>query len=253
MINSLFSVVGKKVLLTGGGSGIGAAVLKAFLEEGALVAATCRLSAHEFEELKTRYSTSFFPLPCDLSNTTEVKSLPDLVEEILGGGIDVLIHSAWNTPVTVPYSLENLHTMAVVGFESAYILYGSIAPRMALGNGGSIISIASINGLLAFPGNPAYTSIKGALCMLTKTVARDFGEKGVRANNLCPGYVHTRMTEASYADPVRYEARCGRTMLGRWAAPEDIVGPCIFLASDASAYVTGTDLIVDGGWTAKGL
>jgi len=89
--------------------------------------------------------------------------------------------------------------------------------------------------------------------MLTKAVARDFGEKGVRANNLCPGYVRTRMTAASYADPVRYEERRSRTMLGRWAEPEDMVGPCLFLASDASAYVTGIDLIVDGGWTAKGM
>jgi len=89
--------------------------------------------------------------------------------------------------------------------------------------------------------------------MLTKAVARDFGESGVRANNLCPGYVHTKMTAASHSEPERHLARRRRTMLGRWAEPEDMVGPCLFLASDASAYVTGIDLIVDGGWTAKGL
>lgn len=89
--------------------------------------------------------------------------------------------------------------------------------------------------------------------MLTKALARDFGERGVRANNVSPGYVHTRMTAASFADRVKNEERRSHTMLGRWAAPEDIVGSCLFLASEASAYITGTDLVVDGGWLAKGL
>jgi NAD(P)-dependent dehydrogenase (short-subunit alcohol dehydrogenase family) len=167
--------------------------------------------------------------------------------------VDVVVHNAWAVPDTRPYSLENLRVVSAVGLEAAYILYGSIAPRMAAKGRGSIISIASINGLQAFPGNPAYTAIKGALRLFTKTIARDFGAAGVRANNLCPGYVHTRMTAASHADPARHEERRGRTMLGRWALPEDMVGPCLFLASDASGYVTGIDLVVDGGWTAKGL
>ena len=89
--------------------------------------------------------------------------------------------------------------------------------------------------------------------MLTKAVARDFGAQNVRANNLCPGYIHTDMTAGSYSDPQRREELRNRTMLGRWGEPADLVGPCLFLASDAAAYVTGADLYVDGGWAAKGL
>jgi NAD(P)-dependent dehydrogenase (short-subunit alcohol dehydrogenase family) len=84
-------------------------------------------------------------------------------------------------------------------------------------------------------------------------VARDFGAQGVRANNLCPGYIKTKMTAVSQADAALNEERRSRTMLGRWGEPEDLVGPALFLASDAARYVTGMDLHVDGGWSAMGL
>jgi NAD(P)-dependent dehydrogenase (short-subunit alcohol dehydrogenase family) len=253
MTSSLFSLSQKRILLTGAGGGIGAALLLAFLENGALVAGTYRSTANFFATLQKRYPHSFFPLHCDLSQEAEAEKLPDRAEDALGGGVEVVVHDAWAVPDNPPYSVTNLRAVSAVGLEAAYIVYGIIAPRMAAKGRGSIISIASINGVQAFPGNPAYTSIKGALRLFTKTIARDFGAKGVRANNLCPGYVHTRMTAHSHDDPERHEERRSRTMLGRWATPEDMVGPCLFLASDASSYVTGTDLLVDGGWTAKGL
>lgn len=110
-----------------------------------------------------------------------------------------------------------------------------------------------MNAEQAWPGNPAYITTKSALRMLTKAVARDFGGRGVRANNLCPGYVHTKLTETSFSDPRMYEERRSHTMLGRWGTPDDMVGPCLFLASDASKYITGLDLHVEGGWLAKGM
>jgi NAD(P)-dependent dehydrogenase (short-subunit alcohol dehydrogenase family) len=149
--------------------------------------------------------------------------------------------------------VEILNETMSVNFEAAWRLCGAIAPLMASRGGGSIINVTSINAEAALPGNPAYIASKAALRMLTKSLARDFGHLGVRANNLCPGYVHTKMTSRSHADPLKYEERKARTMLGRWAEPEDLVGPCIFLASDASAYITGADIHVDGGWLAKGL
>ena len=84
-------------------------------------------------------------------------------------------------------------------------------------------------------------------------MAVDFGGFGVRVNNLCPGYIATAMTSASHNDPGANEARAERTILGRWGQPDDLVGPCQFLLSDASRYVTGIELPVDGGWLAKGL
>jgi gluconate 5-dehydrogenase len=89
--------------------------------------------------------------------------------------------------------------------------------------------------------------------MLTRALAMDLADRRIRVNNLAPGYIRTQMTEASYADPARREARARHTMLGRWGEPRELIGAAIFLASDASSYVTGQDLFVDGGWTGKGL
>jgi gluconate 5-dehydrogenase len=117
----------------------------------------------------------------------------------------------------------------------------------------SIVNVTSIGSVLGMPGNPGYGAAKGGLRVLSKALAIDLAPLGIRVNNLAPGYIRTAMTEASWADPERRAQRERHTMLGRWGTPDDLVGAAIFLASDASAYVTGLDLFVDGGWTAKGM
>ena len=118
---------------------------------------------------------------------------------------------------------------------------------------GSIINITSLNAELAFPDNPAYMSFKGALRQLTKSAALDLGQHNIRVNGVGPGYFKTEMTRASWEDKEKFEARKERTVLKRWGEPEDLVGVCVFLASDASAYITGQNIYVDGGWSIKGL
>jgi len=120
-------------------------------------------------------------------------------------------------------------------------------------SGGSIINITSIGSVVGFPGNPGYVASKGGLRMMTKALAVDYGQAGIRVNAIAPGYIETAMTAGSFADPELHEQRRRHTCLGRWGSVSDMVGAAIFLASDASSYVTGQDLIVDGGWTAKGL
>jgi len=124
---------------------------------------------------------------------------------------------------------------------------------MKSAGGGSIINITSLNAELAFPGNPAYMASKGALRQLTRSAAYDLAPYGIRANNIAPGYIKTAMTEKSYNNQQLYEARQSRTILGRWGTPGDLAGAAIFLASNASSYITGQDLYVDGGWNIKGL
>ena len=118
---------------------------------------------------------------------------------------------------------------------------------------GCIINLTSINAELGFPNNPAYTASKGGLKMLTKALARDWSKFGIRINNIGPGYMKTQMTKKSWSNMKTRKARTSRTLLGRWGETKDIVGPCIFLASDASKYVTGQDIYVDGGWLVNGL
>ena len=118
---------------------------------------------------------------------------------------------------------------------------------------GSVINTTSICAERGLPANPAYMAAKGGLKMLTKSMAADLAKYPVRVNAIGPGYFRTEMTAQSWADPERRQARSDRTLLGRWGIPEDLAGAVVFLASDASSYMTGQDLYVDGGWLAKGM
>ena len=118
---------------------------------------------------------------------------------------------------------------------------------------GSIINVTSIGAKIGFPNNPAYTASKGAVSNMTKSMAVDLGTFGIRVNNLEPGYTKTKMNQKSWSNKKQNKLRANRTMLLRWALPREYVGPAIFLASQASSYVTGSDLVVDGGWINKGL
>lgn len=251
---SRFSVEGKKVLLTGAAGGLGLAFLAGFLEGGATVYAVTRRPDTDWQGLDLAYPKTFKSQFCNLGDEPEVRQLAERVEDE-SGGLDVLINNASDCPHLTEdiYSLTALRQTMSVTLEAAYILCGFWAPAMARRGGGSIINITTMNAEKAWPGNPAYIAAKSALRMLTLAVARDYGENGVRANNLCPGYVPTKLTRGSFNDPVLHEERRRHTMLGRWGTADDMVGPCLFLASDASSYVTGLDLHVDGGWLAKGM
>ena len=119
--------------------------------------------------------------------------------------------------------------------------------------GGSIINITSLASMMGMPGNPGYVASKGGLGMLTKGLAIDLARDNIRVNNIIPGYILTDMTSKSYSDQKLKKLRDQRMIKNRWGQPKDLAGAVILLASDASDYITGTDIIVDGGWSAKGL
>lgn len=248
-----FSVNSKTVLLTGAAGGIGLALLEAFLDAGARVYSVTRRKETDWKGLDSRYPTNLIPVVCNLAD--HEKLCRCALEADSNHGVDVLIHAASECPHEPVnfYALELFRKTVTVTLEAAYVLCGVLAPKMADRGHGSIINLTTMNAEMAWPGNPAYITSKSALRMLTKAVARDFGERGVRANNLCPGYVRTRLTEGSFSDSYMNEERRLHTMLGRWGTPDDMVGPCLFLASDASSYITGADLHVEGGWLAKGM
>lgn len=248
-----FSVQGKKVLLTGAAGGIGHALLTAFLEADAEVFAVTRRADTDWRNLPLRFGPRFHSVMCDLADPADVREFALRIDGEFP--LDVLINCASDCPHVENgfYDLNLLHKTMAVTLDAAYVLCGELAPKMGERGGGSIINVTTMNAEMAWPGNPSYIAAKSALRMLTKAVARDYGGKGVRANNLCPGYVRSRLTEASYQEPAKFEERRAHTMLGRWGTPDDMVGPCLFLASDASRYVTATDLHVEGGWLAKGM
>jgi NAD(P)-dependent dehydrogenase (short-subunit alcohol dehydrogenase family) len=118
---------------------------------------------------------------------------------------------------------------------------------------GSIINITGLSAERGFAGNPSYQISKAGLKQLTKVLACDWGHKNIRINNVCPGYIKTSMTIKSYKNPKIKKIRDKRMILKRWGKPKDLVGPCIFLSSESSSYITGSDIFVDGGWLAKGM
>jgi NAD(P)-dependent dehydrogenase (short-subunit alcohol dehydrogenase family) len=247
LIERLFSLKNKVAIVAGASRGIGAAIANGLAGAGATVVG-CGRSVGVAEY------TGFVYRACDVIDSAGFRALCDnVVRE--HRQIDIYVHAAGITlPDDEPAVRDkNFDRTLEVNLGAAYRCSLIVAETMRCRGRGSIIHVTSIGSVLGFPGNPAYVASKGGLRMLTKALAFDFGSKGIRVNSLAPGYVRTAMTEKSYQDPERRRQRAERTMLGRWGEPDDLVGAAIFLASDASAYVTGQDLFVDGGWTAKGL
>jgi NAD(P)-dependent dehydrogenase (short-subunit alcohol dehydrogenase family) len=118
---------------------------------------------------------------------------------------------------------------------------------------GSVVFIGSLASSAGFPDNPAYQASKSGVLGLTRSFAYDLGGYGIRVNCVSPGYIHTAMTDRSFRSGALHEARRRHTLLGRWGEPADVAGAVAFLCGDASAYITGVNLPVDGGWLARGL
>ena len=149
------------------------------------------------------------------------------------------------------YEKENWAKTIDVNLTASFFCSQEAIKYMIKRKKGSIINITSLNAELAFPKNPSYVASKGGLKMVGKALAKDWGKFGVRVNNLGPGYIKTSMTKSSYSNRKTRLEREKQTLLQRWGNMDDLVGPCIFLASDASKYITGQDIYVDGGWTAN--
>jgi len=231
-LEDLFSLSGRVAIVAGASRGLGAAIAEGLARAGASVIAVGRSSVPATGALAaSRYQ------PCDVTEPEAFGSV--VADAVLSfGRLDILVNTAG---VTLPsasglQSLQDFDATIAVNLRATYANCVAAAAAMAASGGGSIINVTSIGSALGFPDNPGYVAAKG-----------------IRVNNLAPGYIRTEMTEASWADPARHEARRRQTILGRWGEPGDVVGAAVFLASVASAYVTGQDLFVDGGWTAKGL
>ena len=246
-VSRLFSLKGKTAIVTGGSRGIGFALCEGLAQAGAHVVAVAR--SHKPD-------SPFSVGEIEYQSADITKSLTGTFTDIAlrFGGLHVLVNAAGISVPSLGSSTDLEHAFnhtVDVNLRAAYSC--CVAARPLMTAGGSIINVTSIGSVIGFPGNPGYVAAKGGLRMMTKALAIDYGEAGIRVNALAPGYIRTAMTRGSFEDESLHEQRRRHTCLGRWGTVEDLVGAVIFLASEASCYVTGQDLFVDGGWTAKGM
>lgn len=253
-VENLFDVNGKVAIVTGAARGNGKAISKALLNAGAKVVLAdilekeLKASASEFSD----FDVSKFV--CDLNDSKQIQNLVNFTLE-MHGRIDILVNNAGITISQdfLDYSEDNWDKTYSVNLKAPFLLSQKIAKIMSKQKSSSIINITSLNAELAFPDNPAYIAFKGALKQLTKSMAFDLGKYNIRVNSIGPGYFKTDMTKKSFSNLKTRNQKSDRTILGRWGDPEDLAGAILFLASEASSYVTGQDIYVDGGWLAKGL
>ena len=249
MQNNLFSLKNKVILITGSGRGIGEFLAENIAKEGAIV---YRIDNKFSKKSKL---TNLFDVICNVKNKQKIKKACDQIYK-KHKKIDVLINNVGITKSGKKgdfYSEKDWNETIEVNLSSIFRISQIVIEYMIKKKKGVVINITSLNAELAFPNNPAYVASKGGLKQLGKALARDWGNYGIRVNNLGPGYIKTQMTKDSFKDKKKKLTRQNSTMLNRWGEIQDLLGPCIFLASDASSYITGQDLYVDGGWSANGL
>jgi len=248
-MTEIFSIKDKVVIITGAARGIGNEISQRLADEGAIIyGIDIKFSRHK------RSVEKINQIKCDIRS---IKDFQKICNEIYQKHkkIDILIN---NAGVTFPlkklgfYNQTYWNKTIDVNLTAAFHCCQSVIKHMLKNRSGSIINITSLNAERAFSLNPAYVASKGGLKMMTKALAKDWGKLGIRVNNLGPGYIRTEMTRKSFENKRLKSEREKQTLLKRWGETVDLIGPCIFLASDASKYITGQDIYVDGGWLANG-
>jgi 2-dehydro-3-deoxy-D-gluconate 5-dehydrogenase len=251
----LFRLDGKVALVTGARRGIGRAMALALAEAGAdIIGVSTSMEAEgsELERDVLKAGRRFTGYACDFADRNALYNLIEKLKQDFPV-IDILVNNA-GTILRKPaaeHPDEYWDKVIEVDLNAQFILSREIGKGMIERGRGKIIFTAS---LLSFQGGinvPGYAAAKGGIGQLTKALANEWATKGVQVNAIAPGYISTDNTEALRNDPLRSKAILERIPMGRWGEPDDFKGPVVFLASDASNYVTGTIITVDGGWMGR--
>jgi len=252
-ISRLFDLTGRTALITGSSAGIGYALARSLAAAGATVILNGRNEARLAQAADTLRSlgatahTSHFDVTDAESVSAAIARLEDSV-----GAIDILVNNAGmqrRAPLE-DFSIANWDELMRTNLDSVFLVGKAVAHYMIPRGRGKIINVCSVQSELGRPNIAAYTASKGAVKMLTKGMAIDWGPHGLQVNGLGPGYFKTELTEALVNNPEFSSWLIGRTPSRRWGDVEDLAGAAVFLASDASNFVNGHILYVDGGVTA---
>ena len=255
MILDLFRLDGKLALVTGCSRGIGKSIALALAEAGADiigVSRTLAASGSDVEKEVIARGRSFKGYACDFAQRAAVR---DLARQVTSGdrAVDILVNNA-GTILRAPaaeHPDDFWDTVIETNLNAQFLLTREIGKGMVARGSGKIIFISS---LLSFQGGitvPGYAASKGAVMQLTKALANEWAGKGVQVNAIAPGYIATDNTTALRNDPVRNPAILARIPAGRWGEADDLQGAALYLASRASDYVSGSTVVVDGGWLGR--
>lgn len=252
-LDTLFSLAGRVAAVTGGSSGIGKAMARALAGAGASVVLLAR-NQGRLDEAVAELSlagANAARVTVDLADQATIERATDQVSEIFGPP-DILVNAAGVNPRPPLRQLttEDWDQCMAVNLAAPFLLGQRFAPSMAERGWGRIINVASQQAFRAFGNSGAYGASKGGLMSLTRSQAEEWSRSGVCCNAIVPGFVATPMTAQVASDPARSAALTARTMIGRNGLPADFEGAAVFLASAASAYVTGQAIFVDGGFSA---
>jgi 2-deoxy-D-gluconate 3-dehydrogenase len=251
MILDKFRLDGKIAIVTGGTKGIGKAIALAFAEAGADIAVISRSPHPDIEKAILDLRRRYKHFAADLTKREQTrKAIPAVVEEM--GDLDILVNNAGiiRRSPAAEYSEGDWDETMEIDLTGTFILSQAAGKIMLKKGKGKIINIAS---MLAFQGGinvTAYASAKHGVAGLTRALANDWASKGINVNALAPSFYVTELTEAIQKDSERSKSITARTPAGRWGMPEDIAGAAVFLASQASDFIHGVILPVDGGWLA---
>ncbi|MCM2292656.1 SDR family oxidoreductase [Allorhizobium sp. BGMRC 0089] len=247
----LFTLSGKRALVTGSSQGIGLALAKGLAAAGAEILLNGRDSA-KLDEAAKAFDRPVHRLAFDVTDHAGVRTAIDDFESTVGA-IDILVNNAgmqFRTPLE-DFPAEAFERLLSTNISSVFNVGQAVARHMIGRKQGKIINIASVQTALARPSIAPYTATKGAVGNLTKGMATDWAKHGLQCNAIAPGYFDTPLNAALVADPDFSTWLEKRTPAGRWGKVEELVGACIFLASDASSFVNGHILYVDGGITVS--
>lgn len=249
-------LTGRTAVVTGAGSGIGREIALRFAAEGARIAVLDRSAeagAAVVAELVAAGSAEPALVEVDVRSSTAVDDAIGAVARALGQ-IDILVNCAGVREIGDVYTLpaEEWENVIAINLSGTFYCCQSVARRMReSGEGGSIVNLASVGGLIGLSHRPAYTAAKHGIVGLTKSLARDLAPAGIRVNALCPGVIRTPMTEQYFSDDSFEQELAVSVPLARYGEADDVAQAALYLASDMAAYVTGVALPVDGGWLAE--
>jgi 2-dehydro-3-deoxy-D-gluconate 5-dehydrogenase len=253
MILEHFNLAGKVAVVTGGTIGLGEGMALGLAEAGADIAAVYYMDPPRNVDRFERLGRKWLGVEADLSS---IQPVNDIVRKVVDayGRIDILVNNAGiiRRNKSIDFTEKDWDEVMDINLKTLFFLSQAVARQfLKQGTGGKIINIAS---MLSFQGGilvPSYTASKSGVMGLTRLLACEWGPQGINVNAIAPGYMATRNTQAIQDDPVRSRQILDRIPAGRWGRPDDLKGSVVFLASEASSYLHGHTLAVDGGWLAR--